>query len=678
MTIQYPRFGIARVCLVAGLLLSSGALAQQHPCLFLTTGQVAEMRRAVASSASFRALANRLLDEAKQADLRSLPPFERSWWDSEKTKGYMEVDNPALVQHTYIFLTAHANLALLFARAHLINPGGGFGLKGKAVLLKMADHTCEFDSVNAGLYYARPGATALEAYDILFDLFSAEEHKKIDDFYMRMLGVIQRCDTYWVEHEPGGPLNNHDGWHKTGLAMIGLFYARPELVNSAIFGPHGFDYALQHGMHDDGIWLEGSLPYHFTQLSAMLLLARMTHNAGYSIDLSDYVSADGRTLKQGYDAPIRLILPNKQIPPIGDGYGGKVMLSDEKGYEVLYSQFHEPAYAWLLSSAQNRGYDALFYGTVDLPAVSAPPQTTVLWPEHGLAALRSTEGVDYWSGRGWTLMATYGSNMPHHHADKLTISVFGDGHYWLPDAEAWSSAVDAFSAAMNQRLNWTTLSHNGVIVDWESQNRTPPEPMRLVNYENLPVAKRLTIGDLDGLLYKGVRQLRTCIVRNDYVLDVFQVSCMGERDLGWVVHVDGVSAGGTVNNWIPYALPAQVPWSFIREPEISPETLMNYHETFEQAGKPFRLDLWCDKPGEMIRCGYPRDDSPTPSLLPMRIFSTHAKTVVVVAVYRLGKSCDLPLKAEITPGPMNSVEITLSLGEQRLVHSIPALLPVTR
>ena len=50
-----------------------------------------------------------------------------------------------------------------------------------------------------------------------------------------------------------------------------------------------------------------------------------------------------------------------------------------------------------------------------------------------------------------------------------------------------------------------------------------PRRLDLVEFHRLPDVKRLTIGDLAGRLYPGVRQVRTMIARDEYVLDVFQL-----------------------------------------------------------------------------------------------------------------------------------------------------------
>ena len=58
--------------------------------------------------------------------------------------------------------------------------------------------------------------------------------------------------------------------------------------------------------------------------------------------------------------------------------------------------------------------------------------------------------------------------------------------------------------------------------------------------------QRATIGDLNGRLYEGVRQLRTLIVSEGWVLDFFQAASTAPLEFAWLTHVDGEAAGGTL------------------------------------------------------------------------------------------------------------------------------------
>jgi hypothetical protein len=153
----------------------------------------------------------------------------------------------------------------------------------------------------------------------------------------------------------------------------------------------------------------------------------------------------------------------------------------------------------------------------------------------------------------------------------------------------------------------------------------------LVEYQALPQVKRVSIGDLSGRLCANVRQLRTCVVRADYVLDFFQVQAE-----------EGLVPG-------PY-------W-----------------EQFHHGERRFRIDLATSSPAQLVRCGFPRDDGPKPAVIPMRMFRSDACSAWYAAVYRSGPKADEALKVSVSPGPLDSWLVTVDLASSHLAHRVPRL-----
>src|SRR5512139_2545419 len=150
--------------------------------------------------------------------------------------------------------------------------------------------------------------------------------------------------------------------------MMGVFYGRPELVERALRGPKGVEEMLAQGFRDDGLWLEGSIPYQFAETAPLVLLAQMLENARSTEDLFRYRSPNGYSLKGAYDALIPLVFPDRTLPTIGDCYGRRAHIAESPDWETLFSRFHEPAYAWLIADRASRLPQALFNGVIDLPA----------------------------------------------------------------------------------------------------------------------------------------------------------------------------------------------------------------------------------------------------------------------------------------------------------------------
>ena len=654
-----------------------------HPFLFLTTNDIQRAKRGIKSSALFANLANQIIQSAKQFELSKLPKLETDWWKSEKKKPFMKRTSPLIVKNTHKYLTDYGVAAEKCAYAFLLTSQTNFADKAKQILLKVSGYPFSFETVGVGLYYGRASLKILNAYDILYDQFTINEHKQMDAFFMRLLKAVKKNNDYWVKYEPGGPLNNHFAYHSSCFMAIGFFYERPALVKRAISGSHGFEDFLKNGFHDDGFWLENSTAYHFVQLYGMLIMANMTANVNYSLDLYDYTNADGKNLKQGYDVMIKAMFPNGIIPPLGDAYGSLHKAAENVGYEYLYTKFREPGYAWLINTFSNRENpknrnEILFHGVPNIPKANPPEQKTQLWPEHGIAALRTEEGTNYWNGKGWTAIATFGNNFPHHHADKLSIIIFKDNHIWLPDCEAVPSGYDKFGSEYNQKFNWQTLSHNTILVNWKSQLRSPAKPMDLIEFKDLPAEKKLIIGDVKGktyneVLYSGVKQLRTLIVNEEYLLDVFQVKCRGNKEVGWITHIDGISEYSSVTNFSSYNFPKIEPWQFIKKAEASVKTQKSYNEIFKNKNDKFTFDFLCNVPVKIIKCDYPREYSRENGKIKMRVLTAKGDDFIFVTLYRCGKKASEKAKIIMEKEGTNSLLVKIKIGDEIFTHKIKKL-----
>ena len=654
---------------------------RQHPFLFVTAAHVQRAKAGVARGGLFAALAQSLVQRARSGKPEELPPLERAWWEKERHKPWLDTYAP-IWHHTGIVPVAWARLAQDCARACLLFAEPDLKTKAKRVLLDLAHYTFEFDHYDVGMNYTLWCKDALDAYDILYDSFGAAEHAEMKAFFERFLAAVVKNDEYWIANRiGGGEINNHYAWHKMGRAMIGLFYDRKELVEQAIYGPKGIDMMMRHGFRDDGLWLEAAIPYQFAETHALMIVAEMLGNADYPLDLWRYPSSDGRTLKQAYDALFALLLPNRILPPVGDCYGLRPHMGTQEDFETLYRRFHEPHYAWLLHDCPDRSRrplsvwswpeKLLFEGEPEIPPGKPPAMSTRLWPEHGYAALRTVEGEEYWSGRGWTVFATYADFNVHGNFDKLSIMLFADGHLWVPRFEAFTLAEQKHAANIQRELNRTTLCQNTVLVGTADQAAVP-QKLDLVEFHSLPDVKRLSIGDLAGRLYPGIRQLRTIIARNEYVLDFFQLESPLAQRYTWLLHVDGIPKASSVTRWVDKPLPAAGPWKYLRDGKEA-SSLSSYWEVFEHEDRRFRVDLVSDGPVEIVRCGFPADDTSRPATLPMLLISASRPKAWFAAVYRTAAgpadTADIALQDDV----LQSYLATLTVQGKTFTHRVPKL-----
>lgn len=616
---------------------------------------------------AFAQLARELIARATTNQIENLPPLETNWWQTASLKSWRDT-YPEIFHHTWVQPLKWASLARDCARASLISPSPELAAKGRRVLLALSDYTFAFEHYDVGMNYTIWMTAALDAYDILHGQFDTAERARLDAFCEHYLAALRKNDDYWIEHEPGGKLNNHYAWHKLGLAMMGVFYDRSELVDRALRGPKGVEYMLANGFKDDGLWLEGSIPYQFAETTPLLLLAQMLENARWPESLFNYRTANGRTLKQSYDALIPLLFPDRTLPTIGDCYARRPHIGENPDWEILFRQYREPAYAWLITDSGKRTAQALFSGVPDLARGVAPAQTSKLWPEMGYVALRSSEGKNYWSGKGWSVFATFSGQPVHENADKLSIILFADGHLWLPDCEAKTSAEHAFSSLTQGQLNRSTVCHNTLIVDDRSQ-RSPGARLDLIEFTNAPGLKRVTMADLHNRLYEGVRQARTVIVTPDYVLDFFQVASDAPHDFAWLTHVDGRRVAGSVEATTPFKLPNDAPWSYLRDPRGAGRT-NNFWETFTDGKHRLQLDVLTDGPADIVHCGFPPDDSASPETIPMRIVQRNGRNAWFLAIYRVGKQPAKSLSPTVENRPDGKFEISAKVGRKIVRHEV--------
>jgi hypothetical protein len=297
--------------------------------------------------------------------------------------------------------------------------------------------------------------------------------------------------------------------------------------------------------------------------------------------------------------------------------------------------------------------------------------STRLWPEHGYAALRTVEGEDYWSGRGWTVFATYADFNVHGNFDKLSIMLFGDGRCWAPRFEAFSLAEQKFAADIQKELNRATLCQNTVLVGAADQAAVPRK-LDLVEFHALPDVKRLTIGDLAGRLYPGVRQLRTIIARNEYVLDFFQLESPTAQRYTWLLHVDGVPKADSATRWVDKPLPKAAPWKYLRDMKQASGSCP-YWEVFAHEDRRFRVDVASDGPVEIVRCGFPVDDTSRPATLPMLLIGASRPKAWFAAVYRTAVGPADTASIALEDDVLQSYLATVSVQGKAFTHRIGKL-----
>ena len=168
-----------------------------------------------------------------------------------------------------------------------------------------------------------------------------------------------------------------------------------------------------------------------------------------------------------------------------------------------------------------------------------------------------------------------------------------------------------------------------------------------------------------------MRQLRTLIVTEGYVLDLFQADAAKPHEFAWLIHIDGQPASGSVQATNEVALPRTAPWSYLRNARSGLSGTRAW-ETFAHDAHTLRLDLLADGPTEVVQCGFPRDDGPTPATVPMRLIKRQGNTAWFAAAYRIDVP-EEPVEMDLTAAEGERATLTLHLGSKIYQHAVPRL-----
>jgi len=159
--------------------------------------------------------------------------------------------------------------------------------------------------------------------------------------------------------------------------------------------------------------------------------------------------------------------------------------------------------------------------------VALPPAPSKIWPDYGLAMLRSDESPNYWTGDSPAVFQIMGHGYSHDHRDKFAIMLHGAGRLLYPD----------YNAIQYENLNigWTrnTVAHSTVMVD-EKDTRNAPTTAR---HDFNPEVKFLACS-ASGV-FEAVNQTRALLLTREYLLDVFQAGSPTPRTFDYLLHSFG-------------------------------------------------------------------------------------------------------------------------------------------
>jgi hypothetical protein len=672
--------------LAINLLLSIDTSANlsgvcSHPRLLTNESGVARARERASKYAWARAIVNRLSESAGRLESMELPTFDKDWWEQARTKRWQDI-YPEVNYHTMFAVAEPVRLAHDAALAYVATGEPRYAELVRKVLLHYTGY--EFFAVHpdCGLNWSVWCNQALQAYDLIWDVLSGADRAKIDDFFARALRAIKQNDEWWQRDLMGGLFNNHFAWHKLFIGSYGLFYGKDDLVDYAINSDQGVKDLIENGIRDNGLWFESSLNYHFTALRPLVELAVEMKNAGCRLDLWHHRWANGRSLSDLVLGPICVLYPDRSIPTIGDTYGHRIRLMDLDWYYEAYCAYRTSELEWLMRQRMNVPVGALFCerlpewleeeDSAKTSPTVAPEAKTRVFPEHGYVALRSQEGRDYWNGHGFCCFLSYDSDGVHSHRDKFNLTAFARGVHIAVDAEAITTAGHAFSSKIQGELNRSTLCHNTLMVDG-LDHRPIAKKLELVQFVDGSDIKLATIADTQGLIYPGIRIMRTVAVTRDFLLDVFQVASDSEHVYDYLFHTysDNGSFVGD-EKFVPTELGSQGSWKWLRDAR-SARLSEDWSVLAKQGDVTIQFTMIGHPQTEAILCAFPREDRFSAPSIPMLIARRKARSTVFVALVQAERGAIQHPRISLEAAKHALLRIIVRFGDDKWEFATPKL-----
>ncbi len=367
--------------------------------------------------------------------------------------------------------------------------------------------------------------------DMIWPTLSEEEKQKCRDglFYAAL-------DEILLKSKLG--IHNIQCRINAAIGLVGFLYNDPKLIDIAINDKtHGFRTEVAKGVHDDGMWTEGSTGYHFFTIGGLWPLAEAARNHGINLYSDKF--------KSMFDGPIQLARPDNVLPNFNDS-GDSPLAAHAPDYELALARFGNPEYAAIIrasaktrlrekgaesddseSSPPRQNRMAMLFGVHPLPPAEAiPPRTSHNDTASGYAIIQRGTGED----ATW-LCVKYGPHGGGHgHPDKNHFILYTRKFVLCPDA-----GTHAYGSPLHMGWDKTTAAHNTLIVDEKSQE--PAEGKSLAFGTSNGVDYSISHA---GPIYKGIDFLRTAaLIDENLIVFIDQITSDAEHTFDLTYHQAG-------------------------------------------------------------------------------------------------------------------------------------------
>ena len=554
LTIIDPEGKVADMeeCAIGGYIprVATALRADEHPRLFMTSAQIAEIRKRAETDLGLRVLL-----------------------ETEIKRPARTVVIKYLTQDTVILPEksddgAHFNLigdAVLAAYGYAFTDEPSMATVARRILLAYAENYKDYPLgsnkdgriMHQTLDEAVWLVNVAFAYDLIYNspVLSDQDRQLIDELLWEAVRVIDRN---WS--------TGADTWqnkHCAGIGAVAFFFNDPAwiekvLASYARFGPAD--------CRTDGISSSQSISHHYAGMHGWLMLAEMAYNNGYDLYSAQY---QGKSLRLMLDATFYYVFSNGNFPLMGHAHPGERLVFS-RPYALGLLRYGAPEYHWLAQRVTARssrlhythslhdGVPLWFYSVLaeERPMAKEPAISfqhfglsgrnvsgSTLFADTGVVLLRSA-GILPQGPEVCLLYKPHGVTVGHQGADNLTFMLEGLGTTWVPGRGDYQ-----YSAGHPEQGTWYehTVARSGVVVDEQSQH---PQGIRnefflvdgdkkssgrLEHFLALP-SLSLVIGSTDAV-YDEVAMERMVINTGHYVVDRFQVRSRMPRQYDWVMHV---------------------------------------------------------------------------------------------------------------------------------------------
>jgi hypothetical protein len=561
------------ICCSFGSLAQTDASLPPHPRLLLNEEGVQQLKQRVAAASWAKASWEQLKANTEKALLSpvELPPRGGNWshnyvcpthgarlsqgrkigpwqWEhicpvgdhvlrGDVSKATLDFDGNAIAA----IHGAYAEQAVNDGLVYQVTGDKRFAVRAREILLAYAERYLKYglhDNQGKSGQGGRVASQSLteaswlidmaEGADLVWDTFSQNERELLAAKLFR-----PALDQVILPRRLG--IHNIQCRHNSAIGLVGYLLGDEKLIKIAIDDPAmGYRQQLAKGVHDDGMWLEGSSGYHFYTMSGLWPLAEAARNCGLELYNEKY--------RAMFDGPLNLAMPNLTLPNFNDS--GTVALRGQSDlYELAFARYHNNAYLPLLKDSERRGRLALLFGVVDLPPCG-PSATTGCRnsPASGYAILQQGTNTD----ATWLCLKYGPHGGGHGHPDKNSFVLYSRGKIVGTDA-----GTHAYGSPLHRDWDKTTLAHNTLVIDETSQAPATGKCIAFGTEHGVDYA----ITDA-GPIYKGVKYTRSvAMLTPEVIVFVDQVESDAPHALDLAYHSIGTweiaDSSPVARSWMP-------------------------------------------------------------------------------------------------------------------------------